>query len=144
MQIMSAFRSFSDMREAMFLVYVSKVGPSTVAMIWYSTQLGGMEFTFAMVCCADDMTFLAVACIGYDVSEIPERAWVERIVHDLHIPQAVVFVRDPDHRLVQIKGGHGAVHIVLALAILLLQVDVRAAVEEAQIPLPEGSTIRIP
>ncbi len=40
----------------------------------------GRYFTpgrFAMVCCADDMTFLAVACIGYDVSEIPERAWVE-------------------------------------------------------------------
>ena len=32
---------------------------------------------FAMVCCAEDMTFLALACIGYDVSRIPERAWVE-------------------------------------------------------------------
>ena len=32
---------------------------------------------FAMVCCAEDMTFLAVACIGYDVGRIPERAWVE-------------------------------------------------------------------
>lgn len=30
-----------------------------------------------MVCCAEDMTFLALACIGYDVSSIPERAWVE-------------------------------------------------------------------
>ncbi|MDE7219656.1 MAG: hypothetical protein K2O45_08565 [Oscillospiraceae bacterium] len=40
----------------------------------------GRYFTpgrFAMVCCADDMTFLALACIGYDVSKIPERAWVE-------------------------------------------------------------------
>ena len=40
----------------------------------------GRYFTpgrFAMVCCADDMTFLALACIGYDVSNIPERAWVE-------------------------------------------------------------------
>ena len=40
----------------------------------------GRYFTpgrFAMVCCADDMTFLALACIGYDVSQIPERAWVE-------------------------------------------------------------------
>mgnify|MGYP001040342668 FL=1 len=32
---------------------------------------------FAMVCCADDMSFLAVACTGYDVSQIPERAWVQ-------------------------------------------------------------------
>ena len=32
---------------------------------------------FAMVCCAEDMNFLAVACTGYDVSKIPERAWVE-------------------------------------------------------------------
>ena len=31
---------------------------------------------FAMVCCAKDMSFLAVACTGYDVSKIPERAWV--------------------------------------------------------------------
>ena len=30
-----------------------------------------------MVCCADDMSFLAVACIGYDVKDIPERTWVE-------------------------------------------------------------------
>lgn len=40
----------------------------------------GRYFTpgrFAMVCCAEDMTFLAVACIGYDVSRIPERTWVE-------------------------------------------------------------------
>lgn len=40
----------------------------------------GRYFTpgrFAMVCCAEDMTFLALACIGYDVSNIPERAWVE-------------------------------------------------------------------
>ena len=40
----------------------------------------GRYFTpgrFAMVCCADDMTFLALACIGYDVSGSPERAWVE-------------------------------------------------------------------
>ena len=32
---------------------------------------------FAMVCCAEDMSFLALACTGYDVSAIPERAWVE-------------------------------------------------------------------
>ena len=32
---------------------------------------------FAMVCCEDDMTFLAVACVGCDVSAIPEGAWVE-------------------------------------------------------------------
>lgn len=32
---------------------------------------------FAMVCCEEDMNFLAVACIGYDVTDIPERAWVE-------------------------------------------------------------------
>ena len=32
---------------------------------------------FAMVCCAEDMSFLALACTGYDVSGIPERAWVE-------------------------------------------------------------------
>ncbi len=32
---------------------------------------------FAMVCCAEDMSFLALACTGYDVSKIPERAWVE-------------------------------------------------------------------
>lgn len=40
----------------------------------------GRYFTpgrFAMVCCAEDMTFLAVACIGFDVSGIPERTWVE-------------------------------------------------------------------
>ena len=40
----------------------------------------GRYFTpgrFAMVCCADDMSFLAVACIGYDVKDIPERTWVE-------------------------------------------------------------------
>ncbi len=40
----------------------------------------GRYFTpgrFAMVCCAEDMTFLAVACIGWDVSGIPERTWVE-------------------------------------------------------------------
>lgn len=40
----------------------------------------GRYFTpgrFAMVCCAEDMSFLAVACIGYDVSGIPERTWVE-------------------------------------------------------------------
>ena len=32
---------------------------------------------FAMVCCEDDMNFLAVACIGADVSAIPEASWVE-------------------------------------------------------------------
>ena len=32
---------------------------------------------FAMVCCEDDMSFLAVACIGADVSAIPEASWVE-------------------------------------------------------------------
>lgn len=32
---------------------------------------------FAMVCCEDDMNFLAVACIGADVSGIPEACWVE-------------------------------------------------------------------
>lgn len=32
---------------------------------------------FAMVCCEDDMSFLAVACIGADVSHIPEACWVE-------------------------------------------------------------------
>jgi len=32
---------------------------------------------FAMVCCEEDMTFLAVACVGYDVSDIPEKSWVE-------------------------------------------------------------------
>lgn len=40
----------------------------------------GRYFTpgrFAMVCCAEDMLFLAVACIGFDVSGIPERTWVE-------------------------------------------------------------------
>ncbi len=40
----------------------------------------GRYFTpgrFAMVCCAEDMTFLALACIGCDVSQIPERTWVE-------------------------------------------------------------------
>ena len=41
-------------------------------------QYGGY-FTpgrFAMVCCAEDMSFLALPCTGYDVSKIPERAWV--------------------------------------------------------------------
>ena len=40
----------------------------------------GKYFTpgrFAMVCCAQDMNFLAVACVGCDVSKIPERTWVE-------------------------------------------------------------------
>lgn len=40
----------------------------------------GKYFTpgrFAMVCCAQDMNFLAVPCIGWDVSKIPEKAWVE-------------------------------------------------------------------
>ena len=40
----------------------------------------GRYFTpgrFAMVCCAEDMSVLAVACIGYDVSGIPERTRVE-------------------------------------------------------------------
>jgi len=32
---------------------------------------------FAMVCCAEDMSFLAVACKGFDVSGIPEKTWVE-------------------------------------------------------------------
>lgn len=32
---------------------------------------------FAMVCCEDDMSFLAVACIGADVSAFPEASWVE-------------------------------------------------------------------
>ena len=32
---------------------------------------------FAMVCCAEDMNFLAVACVGYDVKNIPEKTWVE-------------------------------------------------------------------
>ncbi len=32
---------------------------------------------FAMVCCANDMNFLAVACVGYDVKSIPEKTWVE-------------------------------------------------------------------
>ena len=30
----------------------------------------------AMVCCEDDMSFLAVACVGADVSGIPEGSWV--------------------------------------------------------------------
>lgn len=32
---------------------------------------------FSMVCCEEDMNFLAVACIGADVSKIPEKTWVE-------------------------------------------------------------------
>lgn len=32
---------------------------------------------FAMTCCEDDMPFLAVACVGYDTTNVPERAWVE-------------------------------------------------------------------
>lgn len=32
---------------------------------------------FAMVCCAEDMSFLALACTGFDASRIPERTWVE-------------------------------------------------------------------
>ena len=32
---------------------------------------------FAMVCCEQDMSFLALACIGWDVSKIPEKTWVE-------------------------------------------------------------------
>lgn len=32
---------------------------------------------FAMVCCAEDMNFLAVACVGCDVRAVPERTWVE-------------------------------------------------------------------
>lgn len=32
---------------------------------------------FAMVCCEKDMSFLALACIGWDVSKIPEKTWVE-------------------------------------------------------------------
>lgn len=32
---------------------------------------------FAMVCCEDDMNFLAVACTGADVSAFPEASWVE-------------------------------------------------------------------
>ena len=32
---------------------------------------------FAMVCCENDMTFLALPCIGYDVSGIPEKTWIE-------------------------------------------------------------------
>ena len=47
----------------------------------------GTYFTpgrFAMVCCAEDMSFLAVACKGYDVSKIPERAWVE-VIAEAHV-----------------------------------------------------------
>ena len=32
---------------------------------------------FAMVCCEQDMSFLALACIDWDVSKIPEKTWVE-------------------------------------------------------------------
>ncbi len=32
---------------------------------------------FAMVCCAQDMNFLAVACKGFDVKGIKEKTWVE-------------------------------------------------------------------
>ena len=32
---------------------------------------------FVMVCCEKDMNFLALACIGWDVSKIPEKTWVE-------------------------------------------------------------------
>lgn len=32
---------------------------------------------FAMVCCAQDMNFLALACTGYDVTKIKEKTWVE-------------------------------------------------------------------
>ena len=32
---------------------------------------------FAMVCCEQDMNFLALACIDWDVSQIPEKTWVE-------------------------------------------------------------------
>ena len=77
----------------------------------------GRYFTpgrFAMVCCADDMTFLALACIGYDVSQIPERAWVEvtgqvRVEHwdpyegdgpVLHV-KSVTPCRKPEEEVVQ-------------------------------------------
>lgn len=77
----------------------------------------GRYFTpgrFAMVCCAEDMSFLAVACIGYDVSKIPERAWVEvtaeaRVEHwdpyegdgpVLHV-QSVVPCQKPAEEVVQ-------------------------------------------
>ncbi len=69
---------------------------------------------FAMVCCAEDMSFLAVACTGYDVSKIPERAWVEvtaeaRVEHwdpyegdgpVLHV-KSIVPCRKPTEEVVQ-------------------------------------------
>jgi len=39
---------------------------------------------FAMTCCEDDMPFLALACIGYDVTNVPERAWAE-ITATVHV-----------------------------------------------------------
>src|SRR5699024_8775129 len=50
------------------------------------------------------------------------------IVHDLHEPEAVVLVGDHDGVGGQVEGGDGAVHVVLAGAVGIFQIDVRPAV----------------
>lgn len=49
------------------------------AMMCHPAKYGD-HFTpgrFAMVCCAQDMTFLAVPCVGFDAKTIPEKTWIE-------------------------------------------------------------------
>ena len=66
-----------------------------------------------------------------------------QIVHDLHIKHAEVVVRDLNDRLGEVKGGHGAVPVVLGAAALVLQEDVRPAVHHAEVPLAqEGLQLR--
>ena len=61
-----------------------------------------------------------------------------RVVHDVHIPDAEVLVRDVQHLRRQVEGAGVAVVVVLAGAVLHLQVDVRPAVHHAEVPLAEG------
>ena len=60
------------------------------------------------------------------------------VVHNVHIPHAVIVVRNVNDLLVQVKGTDLTVVVVLAVAVIVLQIDVRTAVHHPQIPLPQG------
>ena len=61
-----------------------------------------------------------------------------RVVHDVHIPDAEIVVGNVDDLLLQVKGAGIVIVVVLAGAVLHLQIDVRPAVHHAEVPLAQG------
>ena len=61
-----------------------------------------------------------------------------RVIHHVHIPHTEVVIRHVDQVLAQVEGALVAGEVVLAGAVLHLQVNVSPTVHHPKVPLPQG------